>query len=71
MWRLEDVLAELKKQQGGRSLRAFAEEVGCSAAYLSDVFKGQRQPGPKLLDHLGVERRTQVVTTYVKKRRWK
>jgi hypothetical protein len=70
MWRREDVVKQLKKAQGKKSLRAFAQSVGCSAAYLSDVYHEKRDPGPLLLDHLGLERKTITTTTYVK-RRWR
>jgi hypothetical protein len=55
MWRKEDVVDKLKKAQGSRSLRHYANFIGCSAAYLSDVYLGKRDPGPKLLDSLGLE----------------
>jgi len=37
------------------SLRAKAKALGVSAPYLSDLLKGHRQPGPKLLAALGLE----------------
>ena len=70
MWRKEDVVEQLKKDQGERSLRTYAANIGCSASYLSDVYNGNRDPGPKLLDHLNLERKEVVTVTYVK-RRWK
>lgn len=70
MWRKEDVIEMLKEDQGEQSLRSYATAVGCSAAYLSDVYNGRRDPGPKLLDHLGLERKEKVTVTY-QKRRWK
>lgn len=36
------------------SLRAYARQHGYSAAYLSDVMRGTRNPGPKVLAPLGV-----------------
>jgi len=70
MWRKEDVVEQLRKEQGERSLRTYATAIGCSAAYLSDVYAGKRDPGPKLLRHLDLEREKVVTFTYVK-RRWK
>lgn len=70
MWRKEDVVEMLKKDQGDRTLRAYATAVGCSASYLHDVYNGRRDPGPKLLDHLNLERKEKVVVTY-QKRRWR
>jgi transcriptional regulator with XRE-family HTH domain len=37
------------------SLRAKAKALGVSAGYLSDLLKGHRKPGPKLLGALGLE----------------
>lgn len=46
----------LQDKMIGRSLRALAREAGISAAYLSDIIRGQRSAGPKVLDFLGLER---------------
>ena len=70
MWRKDEVVEMLRKKQGKDSLRKFAGRVGCSAAYLSDVYRGKRDPGPKLLDHLNLQREEVVTVTYVK-RRWR
>ena len=70
MWRKEDVIEKLKKEQGEGSLRSYARNIGCSAAYLSDVYSGKREPGPKLLDHLDLECQITTTKTYTK-RRWK
>lgn len=70
MWRKDDVIEKLKEGQGKDSLRAYARTIGCSAAYLSDVYNGKREPGPKLLDHLDLERKEIKTVTY-QKRRWK
>lgn len=32
-----------------------AKKLGISPAYLCDLLKGKRQPGPKLLEALGLE----------------
>lgn len=34
----------------------FAESIGVTPAYVSDVLRGQRKPGKKLLDGVGFER---------------
>jgi hypothetical protein len=70
MWRKEDVIKKLREKQGTRSLRTYAKTIGCSAAYLSDVYSDKREPGPKLLDHLDLECQTTVTKIYVK-RRWR
>jgi transcriptional regulator with XRE-family HTH domain len=46
----------IRKKQGERSLRSFATAIGLSAAYLSDVLRGNREPGPKLLSLLKLKR---------------
>lgn len=63
-----DVLDLLKTKQGERSLREFAEEVKCSPAYLSEIYRGTRQPGNKIMRFLGLTRRKTVETAYVKAR---
>jgi hypothetical protein len=70
MWRREDVIEQLKKKQGEQSLRSFAQTLGCSAPYLSDIYNGNRDPGPLILNELGLERRVETIVTYVK-RRWR
>jgi len=69
----EDIIRLLQQKQGDRSLRSFAADMGCSASYLSDIYLGRREPGPKITAFLGFERRTTVQTTYEKrvKRRWR
>ena len=41
------------------SQRLIAQRFGVSDAYLGDVLKGQRKPGPKILKQLGLERDTE------------
>ncbi len=60
----DDVLALLRKKQGTDSLRAFATSLGISAAYLSDVYNKNRQPGGKLLKVLGVRKERKITTSY-------
>lgn len=38
------------------SLRAYGVATGCSVAYLSDVLHDRREPGPKILRPLGLEK---------------
>ena len=54
----DDVIAMLKKEQDG-SMRALAREIGVSVAYLSDVYKKRRTPGPTILTYLGLEKTPQ------------
>jgi transcriptional regulator with XRE-family HTH domain len=72
MWRKEDVVKKLQADQEAQklSLRQYARTLNISAAYLSDVYRGRRDPGPALLEHLGLERKVVTTVTYVK-RRWR
>jgi transcriptional regulator with XRE-family HTH domain len=58
----DDLIKMLKREQGKKSLRQFAEEIGISAPYLSDIYKGRRMGGKKVLDYFGLEKTTTVVT---------
>jgi hypothetical protein len=70
MWRKEDVIQKLKDSQGDRSLRAYANSLGCSPSYLSDLYSGKRDPGEKILKQLGLAKKVTRTVTYVK-RRWR
>jgi transcriptional regulator with XRE-family HTH domain len=52
----EDVRIVLKKFMRGQSLRTFGRGCGLSAAYLSDVLRGNREPGPAILNILDLEK---------------
>lgn len=71
MWRKDDVVEKLRKEQGERPLREYASAIGCSAATLSLVYTGKREPAKKLLDHLNLECETVKTKIYREKRRWK
>jgi len=47
------VIAGRIKRAG--SMRRLARELGVSAAYISDVMRDKRNPGPAILDPLGIE----------------
>ena len=51
----------LRKRQGGTSLRSYALKTGFSVAYLSDVLRNNRDPGPRLLVLLGLRKRKTVI----------
>lgn len=61
-----DVVEALKKRQGSKSLREFARELGISAPYLSDIYRGHRGVGPAILKTIGLTRKTTVITVYEK-----
>jgi hypothetical protein len=46
------------------SLRAYAKQLGVSAAYLSDVVNEKRQPGIAILRPLGMAKVTESTTRY-------
>lgn len=52
--RFVDYLVLLVSRQG--SQKDAAQAWGISAAYLTDVLKGRRDPGPKLLKALGIRK---------------
>lgn len=60
----DKVIEMLKKRQGKKSLRSFATELGISAAYLSDLYKGRRSPGPAVLAHFGLCKQVTISTQY-------
>ena len=59
-----DELVQLLQQkiQRAGTQTAIAKELGITPAYLGDVLRGKRDPGPSLLNALGFRR----VITYVK-----
>lgn len=54
----EQVIDLMKRRQGQRSAKEFAEELGISPQYLSDIYLSRRDPGPAVLEKLGIERET-------------
>ena len=58
----------LTERKRDRPLRFLAREIGCSVAYLSYVLNRQREPGPRILNYLGLER-IQPPPTYRKRRK--
>lgn len=55
---VEQVLEMLRKRQAGRTQREFAAELGITAQYLCDLYLRRRDPGEKVLENLGIIRRT-------------
>lgn len=51
-----DPIATLSAQIEASSLRQTAKKHGISAAYLSDIMNGKRNPGQKILCSLGIQR---------------
>lgn len=59
-----DAIALLKRKQGRRTLSAFARDIGVTVAYLSDVYRGNRQVGPKLLELVRLKKTRRIQVTY-------
>lgn len=55
---IDQVLDLMKRRQGERTQREFAEELGVSQQYLCDVYLRKREPGESILKGLGMTRRT-------------
>ena len=53
---IEEVLHLMKDIQGDKPLSAFAEEIGVSKQYLSNVFNGRKSPSSRLLRQFGYSR---------------
>jgi hypothetical protein len=54
---MQDVRRMVERQaKKAGSLRAYARQTGCTVAYLSDVLRARRDPGPKVLTPLGLEK---------------
>jgi transcriptional regulator with XRE-family HTH domain len=60
----QQVIDLIRKEQGRSSLRDYAKSVGISAAYLSDVLRGNRAPGKKIYEHFGLSREKTLTVTY-------
>ena len=60
-----DPITELKKrlEKSRLSQRELAQVLAISPQFLSDILRGNRQPGDAVLNYLGLERRI----TYVRK----
>jgi len=51
-----DPIEILRERCAKASQVAVARELGVSPAYISDILQLRREPGPKVLDALGLER---------------
>lgn len=50
-----DVVEQLRDKLEGKTQIELAEKMEITPQYLSDVLSGRRDPGPKILDFLGLE----------------
>lgn len=51
-----DELNEMLRPENGWTQKSLAEKFGISPQYLGDILHGNRFPGKKLLDAMGIER---------------
>lgn len=65
---VEQAIEILKKRQGELTLRQFAQVLGVSASYLSDIYLGRRQIGRKVLREIGMDKVVTVDVDYRKAR---
>ena len=49
------------------SLRAFAAHLGVSAAFISDIARGNREPSGKVLEYLGLSKDVRRVVIFFKR----
>jgi len=56
------IVVLLEKKKGDSTWKELAKTIGCSTAYLSDVINGRREPGPRILSYLGLEKSYRKVT---------
>lgn len=55
--RREQLVALMKQKQGDLTGTAFAEKLGISGSFLTEIYKGRRDPGEKVLSQLGLSKR--------------
>jgi hypothetical protein len=51
-----DVVGLLAEKKGDQTLATFADSIGCSASYVSDVLNHRASPGPKIYAAVDVEK---------------
>jgi transcriptional regulator with XRE-family HTH domain len=60
----KQVVDLIRETQGSKTLRDFGDEVGVSASYISEIYKGTRNPGVKILDYFGITKSTRTIVEY-------
>ena len=53
---IDEFIAFMKKQQGDQTDKDYAQAIGVSPQYLSDVYNGRRVPGDSITSALGATR---------------
>jgi transcriptional regulator with XRE-family HTH domain len=62
---LDDVIDMMRAEQGDQSQRSLASALGVTPGYISDIYKGKRRPGEKVLDYFGIGVTRRYVVEYV------
>lgn len=57
-----ELIELMRRRQGDRTASEFARELGITPQYLSDVYADRREPGPAILNGLGLQREVAYVT---------
>jgi hypothetical protein len=52
----EDVVERLRSVTQESSMTAVANEIGVSLPYISEILRGRRPLGPRVIDYLGYEK---------------
>lgn len=54
---IEDVLDRIRREvKACGTQQAFAAKIGVTQGYINDILKRKREPGPKVLGSLGLEK---------------
>lgn len=61
----DQVVQKIRDKQGTMGLREYASSLGITAAYLSDLYKGRREPGPKILKKFKLTKKRITTAVYV------
>lgn len=67
----DQVVKKIRDGQGGKSLREYATSLGITAGYLSDIYCGKREPGPKILKRFNLTKLRTTTIAYVSEKRAK
>jgi transcriptional regulator with XRE-family HTH domain len=59
-----DLVGVMKAAQGEKTLRDWADEIGVTASYISDIYHGRRSPGAKVLKYFGIGKTRRVSIEY-------
>ena len=65
---VNELLYRMVKRACSRS--ALAKEIGVSPAYIGDVLLGKRDPGPAILNVLGLRRQVQITYVQASKKKY-